>query len=164
MSIDLLVALAVVTALALVARAAIKSFAKPVRGTAAAGALPYRLRPFLSAAESRFFHVLKLAVNEEVVICPKVRLMDIFDVGGPKEGQTRHRNRISQKHVDFLLCDPTMVPICAVELDDSSHRSRRRQDRDRFVDEVFRHCGLKLVHVRAARAYDATKLREAIAP
>ena len=157
------VAIVVIVLLALMVVAAIGAKAKASSAHAATKALPYRLRPFLSAAELRFFWVLKLAVNDNARICPKVRLADIFDIVGPTEGQVGHRNKISQKHVDFLLCDPaTMVPTCAVELDDSSHRRRKRRERDHFVDEVFRQCGLRLVHIRAAAEYDAAKLREQI--
>ena len=166
MNIDLAsgpVAIVVIVLLALIVLAAIGRKARASSVRTATKALPYRLRPFLSAAELRFFQVLKLAVNGDVRICPKVRLADIFDVAGPTEGRVGHRNRISQKHVDFLLCDPeTMVPTCAIELDDSSHRRRKRRERDHFVDEVFRQCGLRLVHIRAAAEYDAAKLREKI--
>ena len=158
-----IVAVVAILLLALMVVAAIGAKAKASSARAGTKALPYRLRPFLSAAELRFFQVLQLAVNDSARICPKVRLADIFDVAGPTEGRVGHRNRISQKHVDFLLCDPaTMVPTCAVELDDSSHRRRKRRERDHFVDEVFRQCGLRLVHIRAAAEYDAAKLREQI--
>ena len=158
-----IITIVVIVLLALMVVAAIGAKAKASSARAATNALPYRLRPFLTAAELRFFHVLKLAMNDNARICPKVRLADIFNVVGPTEGQVGHRNRISQKHVDFLLCDPaTMVPMCAVELDDSSHRRRKRRERDHFVDEVFRQCGLTLVHIQTAAKYDAAKLREKI--
>lgn len=120
----------------------------------ASGELPYRQRDdFLSAAELSFFRVMMTALGGRAIICPKVNLADIFFVVRANENQ-RHRNRIDRKHVDFLLCDPTtMKPRCGVELDDSSHARRDRQERDDFVDQVFQVAGLPLVRVPAQAAY-----------
>lgn len=121
--------------------------------------LPFRLRDdFLSAAEYSFYRVLLSAVGNRAAICPKVNLADLFFVARPNANQGL-RNRIDRKHVDFLLCDPaTMKPRCGIELDDSSHARRDRQDRDEFVDQVFQAAGLPLVRVPAQSAYSPTAL------
>jgi hypothetical protein len=126
---------------------------------------PFRLRDdFLSAAEFSFYRVLFLAVGSQATICPKVNLADIFFVARPNDNSGL-RNKINRKHVDFLLCDPaTMKPRCGIELDDSSHARRDRQDRDEFVDKVFQAAGLPLVRVPAQSAYNPTVLLSMIAP
>ena len=96
--------------------------------------LPYRLRNrFLSAAELAFYRVLEQAVGQTYSINSKVRLWDVLYV--PRQDNSRsYENKISSKHVDFLLCDPvTMQPILAIELDDSSHDRKDRKDRDLVV-------------------------------
>ena len=56
--------------------------------------------------------------------------------------------------MDFLLCDPeSMIPICGVELDDSTHQRPDRVERDRFVDAVYDAAGLPLVHVPLQNGY-----------
>jgi len=91
-------------------------------------------------------------------------LADVFFVVRPNENQG-YRNKIDRKHVDFLLCDPaTMKPRCGVELDDSSHARRDRQDRDEFVDQVFAVAGLPLVRVPAQAAYNPTGLLALVEP
>lgn len=122
--------------------------------------LPYRLRDdFLSPAELSFYGVLRMAVGQRAVICPKVNLGDLFFVARSGESQ-RYRSKIDRKHVDFLLCAPgTMKPLCGVELDDSSHERPDRQDRDRFVDRVFNAAGLALVHVPARSSYSPQELQ-----
>src|SRR4051812_44743306 len=89
--------------------------------------LPYLVRDnFLSSAEISFYHVLRTVINDQAVICPKVRLADIFYVKGRNHGWGP-QNRINQKHVDFLLCNPkSMKPMLGIELDDASHK---RSDR-----------------------------------
>ncbi len=128
-------------------------------GPTAIDQLPYRQRDdFLSAAELSFYRVLVMGLNGSFVICPKVNLADIFFVAHPHQNQS-YRNKIDRKHVDFLLCDPTtMKPIVGVELDDASHSRPDRQDRDRFVDQVFEAAGLPLLHVRAASGYNPQQL------
>jgi hypothetical protein len=129
------------------------------------GPLPYRLRDdFLSAAELSFFRVLSTAVAGRTVVLTKVRLADLFFV--PRsEGSAGFRNRIAQKHVDFLLCDrETMRPLAGVELDDRSHERSSRQERDGFVDEVFRVAGLPLLHLPVRSGYSIAELTAALAP
>ena len=121
--------------------------------------LPYRLRDdFLSPAELSYYRVLSTAVAGRAVVLTKVRLADLFFVPH-SEGSVSFRNRIAQKHVDFLVCDrETMRPRVGVELDDRSHERSRRQERDGFVDEVFRVAGLPLIHVPARSGYSVAEL------
>lgn len=115
-------------------------------------AFSYRLQNhFLSKGELAFYESLKLAVGDQGIICPKVRLADIFYVPNNNYAQ---RNRIAQKHVDFLICDPVRLqPLVGVELDDKSHQRPERQERDQFVDEVFRVANFPLVHIPAQSSY-----------
>lgn len=126
--------------------------------------LPYRQRDdFLSAAEISFYHVLRQAVGERVTVCAKVRLSDVFFVARSNEN-TSARNRIQQKHVDFLLCDPaTMHPLAGIELDDASHARRDRQERDELVGKVFEAAGLPLVRFPAQRAYSQAEVAGRVA-
>jgi hypothetical protein len=115
--------------------------------------LPYQLRnTLLSAAEFSFYKVLEDAVKNKLKIQCKVRLADIFYTSYGTN--IYHFNRITGKHVDFLLCDmQTMRPILGIELDDSSHSQPDRKARDIFVDEVFKVAQLPLLHIQAKRAY-----------
>jgi hypothetical protein len=129
-------------------------------GTADAAPLPYRVRDdFLSPAERSFYGVLcAAAAGERMVVCPKVGLGDVFFVVQPRENRTAF-NRISQKHVDFLLCEPgTMRPRLGVELDDSSHARPDRQARDAFVEDVFRAANLPLLRVPTQQGYSLSEL------
>jgi predicted RNA-binding Zn-ribbon protein involved in translation (DUF1610 family) len=122
--------------------------------------LPYFLRDdFLSAAEGSFYRVLKSVVGDNLIICPKVSLADIFYVSRP-DIHMAYVNKINRKHVDFVLCNPeTLKPVIAIELDDASHRRPDRIERDEFVDQVFTTGGLPLLHVPVQRAYSAQELK-----
>ena len=121
---------------------------------------PFRLRDdFLSPAEISFYHVLLSVVGDGFTICPKVNLNDIFFVSRPDQNQAS-RNRISRKHVDFLLCESrTMRPRAGIELDDSSHAREDRQARDALVQQVFEAAELPLLRFPVQRAYKAAEIK-----
>lgn len=117
-------------------------------------------KALLSPAELSFYKALTSIMGTRVIVQYKVRLGDIFE---PTTREYIHRNRINQKHVDFLICDAeTTRPIIGVELDDRTHQRQDRKDRDGFVDTVFEGAGLPLLHVRAAREYNPDELKIAI--
>lgn len=127
----------------------------------------YELRAaILTKAERSFFGALEQACPAGVGLLAKVRLGDVFK---PRQGlspseRTGANNRINRKHVDFLLVRASdFVPVLGVELDDSSHDRSDRQKRDAFVDDVFRSCGLPLLHVPAQASYNVAELRASVA-
>lgn len=110
--------------------------------------------------ELAFLRTAQVAVAERLNIMVKVNLADVFF---SPTGDHTARNRISQKHVDFLLCDPqTLRPMLGIELDDSSHQRAARAERDRLVDSVFASAGLPLVHFPARAAYVNAEIVAAI--
>ena len=122
---------------------------------------PYRRAgPFLSPAELAFYRALLPATAGWAVVCPKVRLGDLFKAVTPDHGEwLRANSKIQRKHVDFLLCDPhTMRPLLGVELDDRSHRRQDRQERDAFVARTFATAGLPLAAVRVQSHYPPERL------
>ncbi len=127
--------------------------------------LPYRLRDdFLSPAELSFYKVLSSVLGERFTIQSKVRLADIFFVARPNEN-IAYWNKISQRHLDFLVCEAsTMKPLLGVELDDSSHHRKRRRERDEFVDKVFQTAKMPLLRFPVRRTYNTREIASQIAP
>ncbi len=56
----------------------------------------------------------------------------------------------------------SLQPVLGIELDDSSHDRKDRKERDEFVDSLFAHAGLGILHVPTARAYQAVDLADRI--
>jgi uncharacterized protein (DUF2237 family) len=123
------------------------------RGPSVSG--KYRKGVFMTAAETSFLKALTAYVGQRALIFAKVRLADLATPAEPyhSPGWYSCFNRISAKHLDFVLCDHTLIPICAIELDDSSHAQANRQARDKFVDDVLADVGLPLIRIRAAAFY-----------
>jgi hypothetical protein len=132
----------------------------------AADATQYRLRSVVfTPAERSFLGVVDGVLPEGISWLGKVRLGDVFTT---RKGLTASQrasawNRINQKHVDFLLVRMSdFAPLAGIELDDTSHDAEDRQDRDAFVDQVFRCGGIPLLHVAAQAAYNPNELRSKI--
>lgn len=127
--------------------------------------LPYRVSDsVLTDAEKSFYHTLKLFVGDRAVICPKVGLKDIFFIS--KEAGKKYMKyfgKIAQKHVDFVLCDPTtMKPFCAIELDDISHTSKKSYERDQFIEKLYKDAGLELIRLSSKSGYTANEIETAL--
>lgn len=125
----------------------------------ALGPMPYRRRDYLlTIAERGFFGALEIAAErasrergEPLRVFAKVRLADLVYLPKGTAGAQGWLNRVTSKHVDFVVCRAAdLRPVAAVELDDSSHEQARRQTRDRFVESALEAAGLPLLRVRVA--------------
>jgi len=124
---------------------------------------PYiRRGKLLTPTETNFFNALEAAVGVEYRIFAQVRIADVLLV---KNGLTASRrqtafNKISSKHVDFVLCDKNnLAVVCAIELDDRSHRESNRATRDDFINHAFLAAKLPLVRFKARNRYQASEIR-----
>lgn len=94
--------------------------------------------------------LVSVAASRKLVVFGKVRLADLIE---PQKKETWRQafNRISSKHVDFVLCDPVeLKPVLVIELDDSTHDRKDRAQRDQFVDKAFGSAGIPILHTRNA--------------
>jgi len=116
--------------------------------------LPYRSKYILSNNEYRFYTALKpLMDSKAYLICPKVGLKDIFDVTAKGRDRAKYWAHISQKHVDFLICDDKLHPLFAIELDDKSHQKADAKERDAFKNALFASAKLPLYRIPSSASY-----------
>ncbi len=118
-------------------------------------------KSLLSKAEIAFHQVLLEAVPEAPVF-PKVRVADVMEAAERYSGDFL---RISQKHFDWVLCNPgSFEPLIAIELDDSSHQwSHKQLKNDQVKDDAAREAGIVLLRFPWQREYDIAQIRERIA-
>ncbi len=120
---------------------------------------------FFTKAERSFFGVLQQTFEPHYRIFGKVRLADIIKVKSGLSQSTRQSmlNKITNKHIDFIVCDSkTLAVICAIELDDSSHQKEDRKHRDDFVDHAFQLAEIPIIHFPVRQAYTLDDIREAL--
>jgi very-short-patch-repair endonuclease len=125
--------------------------------------LPYKAKDtILSPAELSFFRILNGEIGNKAYVMSKVRLIDVFKIIEQRDFQSSY-NRIGQKHIDFLICDSsTFTPLIGIELDDKSHESDYRKERDEFINDVFRMGGLPLVRIKARSSYNPKEIMDII--
>ena len=136
-------------------------------GTGSKVGFPYvPAKTLFSPAERSFLGVLDQAVGSEHRVFGKVRVADLAAVK-PGLGNAARQgalNRVATKHVDFVVCRASdLSVVCAVELNDSSHSSKRAQARDELLTNVCKAIGLPLFQVTAKRAYSVQELQAQLA-
>jgi hypothetical protein len=128
---------------------------------------PYRkLDVLFSPAERSFLGVLNKVVGDNTQIFGKVRVADVIS---PIKGMSRSDwqksfNKISGKHFDFLLCEKNDLSVlCAVELNDNSHNSKKRKDRDAFLVGACQSANVPLIQIEAQSTYNISEIKQSIA-
>ncbi len=118
---------------------------------------PYRARPLLTKREHKFYLLLREeAYKKGLLICPKIGLKDLMEVTD-KKYYMKYFAKISQKHVDFVICDDDFQVYFALELDDSSHDTEKAKEKDLFKDRAFKAAGIPLKRIRD---YDEAAVRK----
>ena len=165
-----LIILAIFLLVAIVAKALIRSPApKALLPNSPTETFPEVYEPYssiLTPAERSFFGVLEHALGEQQRLFAKVRLADVIrPAPNPsRSGYQSALNRITSKHVDFVLCDrATLKILAAIELDDKSHSGFERGFRDTFLAEALSSAGIPLVRFSARHSYSTNELRDKIA-
>jgi very-short-patch-repair endonuclease/predicted RNA-binding Zn-ribbon protein involved in translation (DUF1610 family) len=127
---------------------------------------PYQSKDVLcSPAERSFMGALDKIVGENYRVFAKVRLADIVDVQKGLSASARQSafNRISGKHIDFIVCNANDLSIIgAIELDDKTHRAKGRQERDQFLDKTLESAGVPLLRIKAQSAYSIKEISSSL--
>ncbi|WP_227662928.1 DUF2726 domain-containing protein [Marinobacter daqiaonensis] len=120
----------------------------------------------MTEAEGSFYQVLELALPEgRYRLFGKVRVEDLISVKRGLDRQTwqSSRNRIKSRHIDIVVVErKTFKPVWAIELDDKSHNSTRRKERDLFLDNAFDAAGLPLLRFKTKRSYTRSDIQAAL--
>ena len=134
-----------------------KTPARAVKRPAALREGSLQIRRVLSDAESAFYWTLKRAIGDRWVILPRVPLHRVFRRVEhlPREMYTMLENG----EVDFLLVHPrSWEPVCGIELDDSTHYSPTRRERDRRKEALFRAAGIPLLRWSTSERWDVEEV------
>jgi hypothetical protein len=154
-------------AVVVVAVALLAAAAKRGGAGSKAGFLYVPAKAFFSPAERSFLGVLDQVVGSEHRVFGKVRIADLAAVKPGLSASARRGalNRVAFRHVDFVVCRASgLAIVCAVELNDGSHATKRAQARDALVRNVCGAVGLPLFQVPARRAYSVRELQVRFAP
>jgi hypothetical protein len=125
---------------------------------------PYISKPPLTHTEKIFYHRLKEALPEFIVLA-QVQLSSFLRVD---ETQTNYQNYlkwfgpISQQSVDFLICDNDFLIIAAIELDDKSHVGVKSIARDNKKSNNLDAANVPLIRWHAEAMPEPEVIKQAV--
>lgn len=124
---------------------------------------PYKKNTFIfTQNEFNCYKNLKIIADKYgYEIFGKMRLADIVSVTEKGKEYMRYFGKIKSKHIDFVLLDgKTMQPKLLIELDDSTHDTEKRKERDEFLNKLCETVKLPILHIRG---YELEQLENDIA-
>lgn len=116
----------------------------------------------LSQTELVFYGILRQIIQEDIVICPKVGLNEIFiENSKEKKENYKYLNKISMKPIDFLLCSSNnLKPILVIDLEDGYYNRKNRIERDRLLNKLFNEANLPLLRFERKKSYKLHEIKE----
>lgn len=100
----------------------------------------------MTERELIFYDKLNNVVHSKYAVVPQVHLSAFLDHKIKGQNWKGAFSVINGKSVDYLLVDKnTQRPTIAIELDDYSHQSNARIERDRRVEDIMSRSGMRLV-------------------
>lgn len=119
--------------------------------------MPYEPKYLMTYREQRFFLALIDALRilkKDFTITVKPSIKEFVQVPDYESDDVHKRawREISQKHVDFLVCNTSGYPVAAIEYDDSSHDKDNPQNErtirsDEFKNVLFSKLQIPLVRI-----------------
>lgn len=101
----------------------------------------YELKPFMTAYERKMYNVF-LKLGDEYKVIPQINLASIIR----KKNNDHYYNDLF-RNIDFAIFDKECEKLLLlIEIDDASHDTYKRKQRDQKVNMICRDAGIKLLH------------------
>ena len=110
--------------------------------------MPYKGKKILTETERIFFHRLRKALPEYVIIT-QVQMSGLLAVTSKGKERQSALNRILMKSVDFIVCEQDFSVITAIELQDKSHGKPARKRSDEFKRAALKAANINLLEYHA---------------
>ena len=116
--------------------------------------------------ELHFYEVLlEIAKELDLILFSQVCLYSIVKVKKSLDYSTRttYFNKINKKSIDFVLVDKSncRIKLC-IELDDNTHKNKKRIERDNFINELFSQLEINLLRYPVYSVYYKETLKNRI--
>lgn len=108
----------------------------------------------LTRNELKFYRILKQVTNKlgYSLFC-QVALYEIV-----KNKDFKDFNKIRAKSIDFVITQENCKILLCIELDDSSHETTKRIERDNFVNQLFKDLDIKFLRIPVQNFYNMEEL------
>ncbi|MGY0616110.1 DUF2726 domain-containing protein [Vibrio sp. FJH11] len=119
--------------------------------------VPHKKHVYLgSKTERNFYQVLQEILPSDYIVHCQVSLMALVQPVSFKDN-----SRTWAKRVDYVITDRSTKVLAVIELDDSSHRQKKRQERDLYVNSALEGHH-KLLRFEATGNYDPIHVAQVI--
>jgi hypothetical protein len=111
--------------------------------------------------ELKFFNELNLLVNNtDYYLFTKIRLVDLVRLKKAEYGKYMSIfNKLSKKHIDFIIVDKYWKIKVLIELDDKSHNNKKVKQNDDFKNELALYLNILLIRYNAWNNYNFENLK-----
>lgn len=100
----------------------------------------YRPKKLLTPTEIRFFNAIKNATNENYILLPQINLASIIE----RTDEHKYQNEL-YRNIDFAIFDKAYNPIVLIEINDKTHKDKKRIARDIKVKEICNSANIPLI-------------------
>lgn len=112
----------------------------------------------LTPTELKFYKLLKSITDElGYTLFSQIALYEIVNCKNFKTF-----NRIKSKTIDFVITEKNCKIKLCIELDDKTHNTNKRIERDNFINDMFKELNIKLLRVPVQNFYNMEELKQKI--
>src|SRR5215471_4042568 len=108
--------------------------------------IDWKAKFFFSAAKRSFYQMLR-RISPEHTVFAKVPLSDVLSASRRINSWQANDQRTQSKQLDFLICDATLAPVLAVELDGSPVVRGHGKSKDQFVNAALAAAAIPIVRI-----------------
>lgn len=90
--------------------------------------------------EKPYFETIKKFIEPQYIIQPQINLASIID----KKSPDKFRNELF-RNIDFGIFDQSYKPLVLIEINDDSHLTPSRKERDQKVQSICKDAGIPII-------------------
>lgn len=112
----------------------------------------------LTPTELKFYKLLKTITDElNYTLFTQIALYEIVNCKNFK-----NFNKIKSKSIDFVITEKNCKIKLCIELDDKTHNTNKRIERDNFINNIFKELDIKLLRIPVQNFYNLEELKQKI--
>lgn len=116
-------------------------------------------RKLLKESEFIFYNILKSSINENHIICPKVKISNFIGMLDQRSWEDYY-DKINYQSIDFLICDSYFKPIFGIIL--FYGNPNIKTENDEFLDEIYTSIKLPILKIELSKKHSTDIIKNQI--
>lgn len=114
-------------------------------------------KTLISKSEQGFYAAIKAAISEDYSVFPQINLATFIS----RTDGARFQNELF-RNVDFLITDSQYQPKLIIEINDQTHLTAERRERDEKVHKICEEAGIPIVKLWTSYGVNPAYIKEKI--